>query len=115
MPREPSHGFSSIGEIFLLTFPFIELLRRAAPPRADEVTCQLSTADGPSRSSLSMRICCRLDSSRWENEIPPRGLGCRRSGDSHRVDRFGARLVRDTPRTYTGLATRSPDQNAAVN
>jgi hypothetical protein len=26
MPREPSHGFSSIGEIFLLTFPFIESL-----------------------------------------------------------------------------------------
>ena len=24
MPREPSHGFSSIGEIFLLTFPFID-------------------------------------------------------------------------------------------
>ena len=27
MPREPSHGFSSIGEIFLLTFPFIEAFK----------------------------------------------------------------------------------------
>jgi hypothetical protein len=30
MPREPSHGFSSIGEIFLLTFPFIEQLAATA-------------------------------------------------------------------------------------
>ena len=40
MPREPSHGFSSIGEIFLLTFPFIEQLGEAA-------FAQTATSDAP--------------------------------------------------------------------
>jgi hypothetical protein len=41
MPREPSHRFSSIGEIFLLTFPFIERNRCSWQKRG------LAPAEGP--------------------------------------------------------------------
>jgi hypothetical protein len=41
MPREPSHGFSSTGEIFLLTFPFIERVSCSGQRRG------LAPAEGP--------------------------------------------------------------------